>query len=65
MEAAEQANDRVCNAIVKAHHDLMVQYKASRVDEWKPDEWIVYYKKLIGEVDVEEAASIEFEPDEK
>ncbi|KAL5765055.1 hypothetical protein ACOSQ2_017649 [Xanthoceras sorbifolium] len=58
-------DDRVCNAMVKARHNLMIQYQAGKVDEWKVDEWIVNYKELVGEVGVEETARVESEPREK
>ncbi|KAL5825224.1 hypothetical protein ACOSQ3_021287 [Xanthoceras sorbifolium] len=59
METAELADDRVCNAMVKARHDLMIQYKASQMDEWKVNKWIADYKELIGEVDVEKTPPTE------
>ncbi|KAL5787112.1 hypothetical protein ACOSP7_004061 [Xanthoceras sorbifolium] len=58
MEAAELADDHVCNAMVNARQDLMIQYKVGRVEEWKVHEWIADYKKLIGEVDTEETVPV-------
>ncbi|KAL5813833.1 hypothetical protein ACOSQ4_024474 [Xanthoceras sorbifolium] len=51
--------DCVCNAMVKARHDLMIQYKADQMEEWKVDEWIRDYNKLIGEVDIEKTLPVE------
>ncbi|KAL5775601.1 hypothetical protein ACOSP7_013158 [Xanthoceras sorbifolium] len=62
---AELADDRVCNAMVKARHDLMIQYKVGRVDKWKVDEWIVDYKELVGEVDIKETAPVKSQPRDK
>ncbi|KAL5785274.1 hypothetical protein ACOSQ2_007666 [Xanthoceras sorbifolium] len=39
-------------------HNLMVQYKEGRVEEWKPNEWIADYRELVGEVDAEEVTQV-------
>ncbi|KAL5756471.1 hypothetical protein ACOSP7_020894 [Xanthoceras sorbifolium] len=59
------ADNHVYNAMIKSCHDLVVQYKAGKVEEWRPDEWIADYRELVGEVDAEETVQVESVPQDK
>ncbi|KAL5820807.1 hypothetical protein ACOSQ3_022689 [Xanthoceras sorbifolium] len=49
-------DDNICNAIIKTRHDLMVQFKEGRTNEWKPDMWIADFEEMTGEVKAKEVA---------
>ncbi|KAL5819070.1 hypothetical protein ACOSQ4_022912 [Xanthoceras sorbifolium] len=54
-------DDRVCNTIINARHDLMVQFKIGWTEEWKLDAWIVDFRELVRKVNPDEAIQVESE----